>query len=144
MTYLHRVDSSRCSRSIIEYVCPYSPGKKLNSSRPGGRHSIPPIFECAWICGKSKVASGFQQHLTNVVQWCMVRILFPYVISTNFGNNLVGNIRNISLPIVSSVEINSSIAFLLLDKWNMVNDVPKWLWWYCTFQSSVQLALWIV
>jgi hypothetical protein len=51
------------------------------------------------------------------------------VIFTNFRRNLAGNVWNIYiyiyLLIVCSVQMNSSIAFFLLDKSNMVNDVPK-------------------
>ena len=55
----------------------------------------------------------------------MTRLLVLYVISTNFGRNMAGNFRNISLLIVCYVQINSSIAFFLLDKSSMVNDVPE-------------------
>ncbi len=51
------------------------------------------------------------------------RILVPYVISTNCGRNLAGCFRNSSVLMVFSVQINSSVSFLLLDKSNMVNDV---------------------
>jgi hypothetical protein len=38
---------------------------------------------------------------------------------------VAGNFRNISLLIVCSVQINSSFAFFLLDKSNLVNYVPN-------------------
>ncbi len=43
----------------------------------------------------------------------------------NFGRELAGNFWNSSLFIVCSVQINYSISCFLLDKSNMVNDVPE-------------------
>jgi hypothetical protein len=70
--------------------------------------------------------SGCQQHSNNRSSMMYGSDLaFIYVIFTNFGRNMAGNFRNTSLLIVCSVETNSSIAFLLLHKSSIVNEVPN-------------------
>jgi hypothetical protein len=70
-----------------------------------------------------KVDQGVSSILTTVVQWCMVRILVSCVICTNCG------IRNLVLQEHISAHCllcsNQLFDFFLLQKSNMVNDVPE-------------------
>jgi hypothetical protein len=87
------------------------------------------MLEYVWICGNSKLGSGCQQHSNNR-RLMMYGSDFGFIYRIhelrNLERKLTGNYRNISLPIVCSVQTNCSISyFSLLDKSSMVNDVPE-------------------
>jgi hypothetical protein len=99
------------------YIFSYCPGKTLlHLSHPWGRRSIPPMLECSWSCGSSKLGSGCQEHSNSRFQWCMVRIFgswFHYVISTNFGRNLAGRYIISGIYLCSLFALfNSTLQFL--------------------------------
>ncbi len=68
------------------------PGKALSSFHPEERRSIPPKLECAWSFENYKLGWGCLQNYSNnrssILQFCMVRILVPYLISMNCRRNL--------------------------------------------------------
>ncbi len=106
------------------------------------------MLEYVWSCENSKLlGSGCQQHSNNL-RSIMDRsdlgfICYIHELRHKKSGREWLVYTNILLPIVCSVQINSSIiAFLLLDK-NMVNDVPENDYFDClNILSSWRCGLW--
>jgi hypothetical protein len=84
------------------------------------------MLGCAWSRGNSELGSECQQHSNNrssILWFGSWFICYIHELWKQSGRELQE--YTVSLLIVCSIQINSSIAFFLLDKSNMVNDVPE-------------------
>jgi hypothetical protein len=106
------------------YSATHHPAKTLHSSRPAGRSFIPPMFECAWSYGNSKLGSGCQQYSNNrssmICGSHLGSICYIHELRMRSGSREFQ--EYISAHCLLCSNQLSSIYLFLVDKSNMVND----------------------
>jgi hypothetical protein len=86
------------------------------------------LLECAWSCKNSKLASCCQQYSNNRSSMVSGSVLGWFVISANFGRDLVGNFRISGIYISAYCLLGSNQLFNYLLSCRQIEHSDQCLW----------------